>query len=153
MSGVGLAIALMPAPSSAQETVRITVPAGASFSVTNVASTTTGSTSTVTFSAGTWPPPNGKKFVISVKADAASFTPPSGSSIPASSVTWTASASAGTPSNGTLSFSAYGELFRSTANSPSGSVNVSWRLAALNGISGLRSGTHTLTVRWKLELL
>jgi len=139
---------------AAQETVNMTVPAGVSFSVADVSAATAGSPgpSVVTFSGGTWPPPGGRRFAISVRAEAATFTPPAGGSIPASYVKWTASTSSGTASGGTLSSSAFTEVYRSLTNTPAGLVNVSWELAALSAVSNLRAGTHTLTVRWRLEL-
>ena len=66
--------------------------------------------------------------------------------------TRTASTSSGTASGGTLSSSAFTEVYRSPTNTPAGTVNVSWELAALSAVSNLRAGTHTLTVRWRLEL-
>jgi hypothetical protein len=138
----------------AQETVQVTVPVGVTFSVTNVAVATPGSPapSVVSFTGGSWPPPNGTRFVISVRADAANFTPPAGASIPAARVSWTASASAGNASNGTLSSSAYGQVLRGANNAASGSVSVTWQLAAINDISGLKAGNHALTARWRFEV-
>ena len=138
-------------PCRAQAVVLITVPAGVSFPVTDISSPTSGSPSptTIAFSALTLP--LGKAFTISVRADASSFTPPSGGAIPASSVSWTASAASGTPSAGALSASAYTLVYRTVANATSGSVSIDWTLAALDGLSGLRAGSHLLTVRWKMD--
>ena len=154
---VGVVVVLVLACASsaaAQQTVKMTIPTGVSFTVNDVGVVTAGSPSTtvVGFSGGTWPPPGGRRFVISIRADAANFTAPSGGSIPASYVTWTASTGSGTASGGTLSSSAFAQVFRSPTNTPAGSVDVSWELAALNALSNLRSGNHTLTVRWRLEL-
>ena len=52
-------------------------------------------------------------FYVSVKADTASFAGPGTTHIPASKVSWTATTSSGTASNGTLSSTAYSQLFRS----------------------------------------
>jgi hypothetical protein len=136
------------------QTVQVTVPAGVSFAVSNIANATPGApaTTTITFTGGTWPPPSGKRFRILVRADAASFTPPSGGAIPANAVSWTAAASTGTPSNGTLSSATDQLVFRSLPNTPSGSVSLTWQLGALTSVAGLRSGTHTLTARWRVEL-
>jgi hypothetical protein len=141
-------------PAAAQETVSMTIPAGVSFAVTDASAATPGSPAptVVAFTGGTWPPPGGRRFVISIRADAASFTPPAGGSIPASYVTWTASAASGTASGGTLSSSAFSQVYRSPTNTPSGSVSVTWELAALTPVSNLRAGNHSLTVRWRLEL-
>ena len=133
---------------SAPDIVSISIPAAVGFAVTNVSAATSGSPSgTVSFAslntAGS------RVLRISVKADT-DFIPPSGPSIPASRVSWsTSAASNGTGSNGTLSTSAYGQLFQSGNGKKNGSVNVSWSLAAPGG--GIRAGVHTLTVRWKLE--
>jgi hypothetical protein len=134
---------------SAAETVRITIPAAVGFAVTNVGVATPGnpSATTVSFSALTLN--SGRELRISVKADS-NFVPPSGTAIPASKVSWTtASAVNGLGSSGTLSTSAYGQLFQTSGNKKTGAVNVTWTLAA-PGVP-LRAGNHVLTVRWKLE--
>ena len=134
---------------SAPETVSITIPAAVGFAVTNVSAATAGSPASGTVSFSSLNVSGGNVLRISVKADG-NFTPPSGTAIPASRVSWTTSgASNGTGSNGTLSTSAYGQLFQSSNGKKSGSVNVSWSLAAPG--SGIRAGVHTMTVRWKLE--
>jgi hypothetical protein len=59
----------------------------------------------------------------------------------------------GTASNGTLAGGTYTQVYQSPSNlksTDSGSVSLSWTLAAI-AAAGLRSGTHTLTVRWKFE--
>ena len=60
-------------------------------------------------------------------------------------------ASRGNALGGTLSSTAYSEVFRSNGNFTSGAVSVTWRLAPLSA-TGLRAGTHTLPVRWKFEV-
>jgi hypothetical protein len=138
----------------AQESVTMSVPAGVSFDVTDVARATPGSPdpTIVTFANGTWPPPNGRRFRISIQANAHDFTAPGGGAIPASYVSWTASSSSGLASNGTLSASAYTQVFRTGPNTPDGSLRMTWTLQALDTISNLRAGNHALTVRWRLEL-
>ena len=157
----GLALALTVAilaggaeAAEAQHTVKVSAPAGVSFLVSDVTSATTGSPdpTVVTFVDGTWPPPNGRRFRISVQADAANFTPPAGGAIPASHVSWTASSSSGTASHGSLSSTAFTQVLRTGPNTPTGSVSMTWTLEALNAIANLRAGTHVLTVRWRLEL-
>jgi len=135
---------------SAPDSVSISIPAAVGFAVTNVnAATSGGPAGTVSFAglnvAGS------HVLRISVKADS-NFIPPGGTAIPASRVSWTtSSASNGAGSNGTLSTSAYGQLFQSSNGKKSGSVSVAWSLAAPGG--GIRAGAHTLTVRWKLEAI
>jgi hypothetical protein len=143
-----------PSGACAQETVQVSIPAGVAFAVTNIASATTGAPAPtpVTFAAGTWPPPNGLQLILSVRADAASFTPPAGGAIPATRVSWTATAGSGTAFNNTLTSAAYRRIYRGPNNGAAGAVNVTWQLAALTGIASLRAGTHVLTMRWRVEV-
>ena len=138
------------------QTVTVTVPAGASFNVSDVSASTTGTPNPVTVS---YSSPllflSSQKLKISVRADSTNFGGPGSTHIPASAVSWTTTASAGTPVNGTLSSVAYGEVYRSPANLnvfSTGSANVQWTLAPIVA-AGLRSGTHTLTVRWRFEAI
>jgi hypothetical protein len=135
---------------AAQETVSITVPSAVSFPVTDVSRSTSGAPNptTISFSNANLIP--GKALRVSVQAGAAGFTPPSGSSIPASNVSWTnLGASAGTGWNGTLGSSFYTLVFQSDPASTSGHVDLEWTLAAPG--SGIRAGNHQLTIRWKVE--
>ena len=139
----GLKVVALP------ETCRITLPAAISFAVTNVSASTVGSPSptAVAFDTAVFLPSHALR--ISVKADS-DFVPPSGTAIPASRVSWTTSnAVRGTGVNGTLSTTVYGQVYQSSANKTSGSVDVTWTLAAPG--TPLRAGNHTLTMRWKLE--
>jgi hypothetical protein len=87
---------------------------------------------------------------VSVQADAATFTPPSGSSIPSSNVSWiTLGAGGGTGWNGTLSSSSYTLVFQSDPARTFGHVDFAWTLMAQG--SGIRAGIHQLTIRWKVE--
>jgi hypothetical protein len=87
---------------------------------------------------------------LSVQADGAGFTPPSGPSIPASKVSWTnLGAGGGTGSNGTLGSSFYTLVFQSDPARTSGHVDLRWTLAAPG--SGIHGGIHQLTIRWKVE--
>jgi hypothetical protein len=136
---------------SAAETVKITLPAAISFSVTNVSINTVGSPNptAVSFSNGTLTVLHGLR--ISVIA-LSNFVPPSGTAIPAANISWTTSgATNGVGSNGVLSTSAYVQLYQGTKAKQSGSVNVTWTLAAPG--TPLVSGSHRLTMRWKLEAL
>ena len=131
------------------ESVKITVPTPVSFAVTNVSNSTTGTPNPTTVSFAQLTVTAGHTLRISVKADS-DFTPPSGAAIPASKISWvTSSPTNGTGTNGTLSTSVYGQLFQSSANKTSGSIRVTWTLGPPGG--GIRSGAHTLTLRWKLE--
>ena len=140
---------------AAQQIVTVSTPPAVSFAVTNVSVTTTGAPSPVTVGYS-----NatlfllGQRLRISVKADTSSFSAPQGSTaIPAESVSWVvSSAVSGSGSSGTLSAVSYGEVYRSNTNVSSGSADVTWRLAPLPA-AGLRSGSQTLTVRWRIEAM
>jgi hypothetical protein len=151
---LALLAALIARPAWAQHSVVVTVPTGVTFDVRDVSVATSGSPSStaVTFSS-----PSGfsktQQLRVSVQADASTFTGPGTTHPAASNVSWTATASTGTASNGTLAAGSYGQVYASVANlkaASTGSVNVSWTLAPI-AAAGLRSGTHTLTVRWKFE--
>jgi len=139
----------LPRTASAQ-TVTVTVPASITFTVSNVTVNTVGSPADarVGFSGALLPL---RPIRISVKADAASFTSPSpGVAIPASKVRWTtANASGGTGSNGTVSATVWTQLFQSNVLVSSGRVDVTFILDAPGG--GIRAGSHTLTIRYKIE--
>ena len=134
----------------AQETADTSLPAFVSWIVDDISqqTTSTPSTASVTFSNAALN--SGMSLSISVKADSPSFTPPGGSAILASKVSWTVSgAIGGTAYAGTLSDSSYTEIYRSTSNPTSGSVNLTFRLDAPG--SGILAGDHNLTLRWKVE--
>jgi hypothetical protein len=134
----------------AQEIVIIAVPSGVSFPVTDVSRNTSGapSVTTVSFSGLSLIP--GRVLRISVQPDTAAFTPPSGSSIPASNVSWTSlGATGGLGMNGTLSSSSYALVFQSDPARISGHIDLGWTLAAPG--SGVRAGNHQLTIRWRVE--
>ena len=147
---------LSAAPLSAQpRSVTITIPAGVSFTVNNISTSTPGVpgsmnisfTNTVNFK-------KNDSFNISVKADTASFSGPPGTTnpIPASAVAWTAATTYGVAVGGTLSSSAYSHVYASPNDPLTGDVTLHWTLGPLTA-AGLRAGTHTLTVRWRLEFL
>ena len=147
-AAVGLLIGSVTA--EAQETVRVTVPSTATFNVTNVTMTTEALPVRVSFDTLIVLPGRGLR--VSVKADSANFTRPvaSGLSIPATKVSWTASnASGGTGAGGSLNSSSYTTMFEGTAGQLWGGVDLAWKLAAPGG--GIRSGSHSLVVRYKLE--
>lgn len=145
-----LACAFGVASADAQETVAISVPPGINFEVADISRSTAGTpgSTRVTFSDAVLDP--GKALRVSVQADAAAFTPPSGMSIPAEKVSWTMlGANGGLGSNGTLSSSAYTLVFQSDPNPSSGHIDLAWSLAAPG--TGIRAGTHQLMMRWKVE--
>jgi hypothetical protein len=149
-----MAVTLMARSASAQQTATVTVPVGVAFNVVNVSSNTAGTPKPVqvSYSNCTGIPSN-SALHVSVKADASTFSGPGSVHIATSSVSWTATTGSGTPSNGTLSSAAYTEVYRKNnpcGGSHSGAVNLNWTLAAI-AATGLRSGTHTLTIRWKFE--
>ena len=134
----------------AQETVSIAVPSAVSFSVTDVSRSTAGSPSPTTISFSNASLNSGKALRVSVQADAAAFTPPSGASIPALNVSWsTVGAAGGTGWNGTLSATSYTLVFQSDPSPTSGHADLAWTLAAPG--SGIRAGGHQLPIRWKVE--
>ena len=142
-------------PASAQvHTLSVSVPAGVGFNVTNVAVSTSGSPGSTQI---TWSTAIGfttsEKLRVSVQPDSSTFSGPGTTRIAASKVSWTASASSGTASNGTLAAGAYTVVYVSPNKlkaTSSGTITLNWTLAAI-AAAGLRSGTHTLTVRWKFE--
>jgi hypothetical protein len=134
---------------SAVETTRIALPASLGFTVTNVSASTIGNPNPTPVSLTNISLSTSNRVRVSVKADS-NFVPPSGTAIPASKVSWTtASAVQGTGSSGTLSTSAYGQVFQSSPNKTSASISVTWTLAAPG--TPLRAGNHTMTMRWKVE--
>ncbi len=147
-------LALAPRGAAAQHTLSVSVPVGVGFTVNDVSAATAGSptgTQVRYFS------PSGflrsDKVRVSVQADTATFAGPGTTHIPASKVSWTATTSTGTASNGTLSAASYTQVYLSPANlkpTDTGAITINWTLAAI-AAAGLRSGTHTLTVRWKFE--
>ncbi len=145
-----IALAAAAVPAGAQETVAISVPLAVSFPVTDVSRSTSGAphVTTISFSNASLSP--GRALRISVQPDAAAFTPPSGTSIPASNVSWSnLGANGGIGMNGTLSSSSYALVFQSDPARTSGHIDLGWTLAAPGG--GIRAGNHQLTIRWKVE--
>jgi hypothetical protein len=145
-----LAVAASVVSAAAQETVAITVPSAVSFIVSDVSRSTSGAPNptTIRFSNASLIP--GKSLRVSVRADSAGFTPPSGAGIPASNVSWNnLGASGGTGWNGTLESASYTLVFQSDPARISGHVDLGWTLAAPG--RGIRAGNHQLAIRWKVE--
>lgn len=140
------------------EQARITVPAGISFSVTNVSSPTTNvdvalSVANIVLMTAT------KQLRILVMANGISFTPPvaGATTWSASDVSWNAGPGGGpnqwqnaVGSAGTLSSAAYNTVATCNADTASCSINkLTFTMAAKSTVK--RSGSHTLTVTWKFE--
>ena len=145
-----IALAAAVVSARAQETVSISVPLAVSFSVTDVSRSTSGApnVTTISFSNANLSP--GKAIRVSMQSDAAAFTPPSGTSIPASNVSWNnLGANGGIGWNGTLNSSSFALVFQSDPARTSGHIDLGWTLAA--PASGIRAGNHQLTIRWKVE--
>lgn len=135
--------------SARADTVDISVPATVSFFVTDVSSPTRGNPSPtpVIFSNASLKKDRGVR--LSIRADG-NFTGPGGSTIPASHVSWAiASATGGFGFAGTLGTTSFTELFQAFADTPAGGVELAWSLAPISG--PVRAGTHTLSVRWRIE--
>jgi len=145
-----LGMAGMPG-AHASDKVDITIPASVSFAVDNISATTTGAPATFTVSFSNAKLKNTDALRISVMADSTAFTPPNGTTqIPASTVTWTTSnAVGGAGSSGTLSAAQYTQVYQSNINPSSGSVSITWRLTGAP--VGIRSGSHIMSLTWKLE--
>ena len=140
------------------EQARVTVPAGVSFNVTNVRSSTTHgdvaiNVQNIVLSTAT------KQLRISLTANAASFTPPGAGATTwsASDVSWNAGPGGGpnqwqnaTGSTGTLSAAAYNTVATCNADTSSCSITkLSFTLGAKPTVK--RAGSHTLIVTWKFE--
>ncbi len=131
-------------------TATISRPAGVSFSVSNVTQSITGSPGPFRITFSTKNVPGNANFYVSVKADTVNFAGPGTTRIPASKVSWTATPiGGGTGSPGTLSSAAYSQVYV-TGNNKSAAIDITWTLASI-AAAGLRAGTHTLTVRYRLE--
>ena len=134
------------------EQARVTVPAGVSFNVNNVAASTAASAATVTVSSIVLATAT-KQFKVSLQANAASFTPPVGGALTwaASDVTWNAAAwTNATGSLGTLSNAAYNTVATCAADAADCSTGaLVFTLGAKSAVK--RAGSHTLVVTWKFE--
>ena len=137
------------------EQADVTVPATVTFTVNDVTSSTNG---TGFVSATSIVLDDGHFLKISLKGNAAAFTPPGGvTTWDASDVSW----AAGTWTNGTgnaasLSDTAntYVLVATSNANAASTSSTITFTLAAKAAASpAIWAGDHTLTATWKFESL
>jgi hypothetical protein len=140
------------------EQVKVTVPAAATFNVTNVSSNT--STGNLTVSAQNIVLTTAtKQLRISLIANAAAFMPPvaGATTWSAADVSWTSGPGGGpnqwqnaAGSAGTLSSAAYTTV--ATCNADAGSCSsTGFKLDLAAKPTVKRSGSHTLTVTWKFE--
>ena len=131
------------------ESVDINLPSAVTFNVMNVTLNTGGGTSAISYSGADLSPSH--HLQISIQADSAQFVPPGGpSTIPAGNVSWTTGGtSGGTGSPGTLTAGSFTMVFQSKRNPKTGSVDVTWTLAAPG--ASIRAGSHLLTAHWRVE--
>ncbi len=138
--------------SSVSEQARVTVPANITFNVTDVNSSTAASAASVSVDSIVLASDT-KQLRVSIRAAAASFTPPVAGATTwvASNVTWAApSWSNGTGASGTLTDVAFIEVATCDADVTScGTGNLIFTLAAKGSVK--RSGNHTLNMTWKFE--
>ena len=131
----------------------VVVPAGVSFAVTNVASSTASAAQSVTITNVCLV--DTQKLKISLQANSAAFTPPAGTTTwNANDVSWNAATwTNATGAAGTLSNAAYNAVATSSAN-PAGvsTAGLTFTLAAnATPNASIRNGAHTLTATWKFE--
>ncbi|HZF07412.1 MAG TPA: hypothetical protein VFE33_01345 [Thermoanaerobaculia bacterium] len=161
LAGAANAATTLTLPDSSQTTslsatvseqARVTVPATVSFTVSNVGSSTASASQSVTVDNIVLA--DGKKLKISLEADAADFTAPTGGTVTwaATDVSWNAATWGGTGTGNatSLSDSAFGEVARSAANDATlSSTDLVFTLAAKSTVD--RAGSHTLGAHWKFE--
>jgi hypothetical protein len=134
------------------EQATVTVPAGVTFTVNNVTASTVASNASVTVA--TIVLADAKQLKISLQANAANFTAPTGGTVTwaAADVSWAAAtwSNSGVGSTGTLSSAAYNTVATSAANATACSTtNLVFTLGAKATVD--RAGSHTLAVTWKFE--
>ena len=128
----------------------VTIPAGITFTVTNVSADTASAAQTV--NASVIVVPNGNELYFQIKANAANFTPATGGTVTwaATDVTWNAATwTNGSGSSGTMSSAAYNLVSLSNANP--GSTSTSNLVFTLGDKATVdRAGNHTLVCTWKI---
>ena len=134
------------------EQADVTVPATVTFLVNDVTTTTDG---TGEVSATSIVLTNGNALKISLKGDAAGFTPPAvgGTTWDVGNVSWAAGTWInGTGDAGTLNNLTYTAVASTSANAVSTSSTVTFTLAAKAAANpAIKAGNHTLTATWKFE--
>jgi hypothetical protein len=134
------------------EQAQVSVPAGVTFSVSNVGASTAASDASVSASSIVLATAT-KKLKVSIQANAAAFTPPVGGAVTwsASDVSWNAASwTNATGASGSLSNASYNEVATCDADASGCSTSaLTFTLAAKNTVK--RAGNHVLTVTWKFE--
>ena len=138
------------------EQAQVTVPAGVGFSVTNVSVNTNASSAAAVTVDSIVLATNTAQLKISLKANAASFTPAGGGTTwGASDVSWNAAtfSNSGVGATGALTSNlAFHEIATCAADSTSCSTtDLMFTLGAKPTVQ--RSGLHTLVVTWKFEAI
>ncbi|HEX9735911.1 MAG TPA: hypothetical protein VGG06_28445 [Thermoanaerobaculia bacterium] len=137
---------------SVSEQAQVTVPAGVSFTVTDISGSTAASAASVTIDNIVLDTAT-KQLKVSIQANDPAFTPPVGGATTwsAGDVTWNAATwTNAAPASGTLSDLAYGEVATCTADTASCSTTgLVFTLGAKSTVK--RSGNHTLVITWKFE--
>jgi hypothetical protein len=134
------------------EQARIAVPSGISFNVTNVGAATAASAVAVSIDQIVLASAT-RQLRISLRADAASFTPPAAGETTwaAGDVSWPASTwTAGVGAGGVLSHSTFNTVATCKAGTAACSTS-GLVFSLLSKAAVQRSGTHTLVVTWKVE--
>lgn len=132
---------------------RVSVPAGVTFDVLDIALATTANPASITIT-NLVTPTAASQLRISLQADTANFTPPSaGTTWNASDVTWAAATwTNATGAVGTLSSSAFNVVANCNANaSACNTSGLVFALAAKTSVN--RSGNHTIVVRWRFQAI
>lgn len=151
LAALACLMGIVDSASAQSRQATIAIPAGVSFNVVDPAVSTTGNPAPFRVTITNGSVGRGQRIYVSVKADTTNFSGPGTTRIPASNVSWTATAvNGGTGSAGTLSSTAYVQVYRTRTNPGSGAVDMTWMLAAPSA-AGLMAGTHSLTVRWRIE--
>jgi hypothetical protein len=134
------------------EQARVSVPAGVSFSVTDIGSSTAAAAASVTIDQIVLATAT-KQLRVSVQASAAAFTPsvPAAPTWSASDVSWNAASwTQATGSAGTLSSSSYATVATCTAGvSACSTSQLTFTLGANSAITN--AGNHTLAITWRIE--
>ena len=161
VAGVASAQVVVTLPDTSQTTTltanvseqaTVTTPANVTFNVTDVSSSTSGSAAAVTVTNIVLALAT-NQLKISLKANAASFTPPVAlaTTWSAGDVTWTGGTwTNATPASGTLSNASFSEVARCDADATAcNTANVAFTLGAKPTVQ--RAGNHTLIITWKFE--
>jgi len=134
-----------------QEAARVLVPPLILFEVHDPHATTEAVTGSTTIGFDDAVVAAGRVLRISVKADG-ELTRADGTAAPGATISWkTSGASNGVGVNGTLTRSAYTQVFQGNLAARSGSVGVTWSIA-FSG-TAVRAGTHQVALRWRIDTI